>query len=230
MSKKANRIFLSFLLCTLFSRSCFAAPPKINVKWMNENRCWTSEKRTIKPRGIMVHSTASPGIMAPDWFSRWNKQPENGGKLTSVHAFVDDKCIMQYLPWCLRTWHCGRGDNDSGNDNYISIEMCEPTSVVYTTKNKSKIDASSYNPQAPENKKYFKAALKNMVKLCAYLCDWFNLEPDSIICHQEGYQLGIASDHADVLHWWPLHGLRMDNFRELVSQELISQKLMDLNV
>lgn len=169
----------------------------------------------------MVHSTASPGVMAPIWHQLWNKSLREGGTEVAVHAFVDDKCIMQYLPWCLRAWHCGEGKNGSGNDTHISIEMCEPKSVKYSGP--STIDLGYYDPKDPENRRYFNASLKNMVELCAYLCEQFEIEPKSIICHQEGYQDGIASNHADVLHWWPLHGLTMDKFRDLVKQEMLGE-------
>ena len=191
--------------------------PSITVKWMDKNPCWTDEPRTIKPGGIMVHSTASPGMMALDWYEKWNKSLEEGGKEVAVHAFLDDKCIMQYLPWTKRAWHCGKGENGSGNDTHISIEMCEPSSIIY---NSNRSEIVSYDPKDPENKKYFNSALKNMVDLCAYLCNEFKIKPKNIICHHEGHELGIASDHADVLHWWPLHGVTMDMFRQMVEDTI----------
>lgn len=40
------------------------------------------------------------------------------------------------------------------------------------------------------------------------------------MCHAEGYQRGIASNHGDVLHWFPKYGKSMDDFRADVAQEL----------
>ena len=218
MKKAFKKILMSLILLGTSPYSCFAAPPNIKVKWMHKNPCWTLEKRTINPTGIMVHSTASPGISALEWYEKWNKSLSEGGRQVAVHAFLDDKVIAQYLPWCLRAWHCSRGPNGSGNDSYISIEMCEPPSIKYLTP--STIDTNFYNPQAQENKRYFNDALKNMVELCAYLSEWFGIDPSNIICHQEGHKKGIASNHADVLHWWPLHGVDMDVFRNLVDKKL----------
>lgn len=207
-----------------FTYPCFATPPNITVKWMDKNPCWTSEKRTINPTGIMVHSTATPGIMASDWYEEWNKPLSEGGREVAVHAFVDDKTIIQYLPWCLREWHCGAGTSgSSGNDTHISIEMYEPSSIKYSDA--STIDPNAYDPKDSENKKYFNAALKNMVELCAYLSKMFEIDTSNIICHQEGYKNGIASNHADVLHWWPLHGVTMDVFRDLVNKELKEEQV-----
>ena len=41
-----------------------------------------------------------------------------------------------------------------------------------------------------------------------------------IICHSEGYKLGIASNHSDVMHWFPKHGKSMDAFRAEVGKLL----------
>lgn len=57
-------------------------------------------------------------------------------------------------------------------------------------------------------------------KLCAYLCKLYGLTEKNIICHSEGYKLGIASNHGDVMHWWPKHGKSMDTFRAEVKRML----------
>lgn len=56
--------------------------------------------------------------------------------------------------------------------------------------------------------------------LCVYLCELYGLTEQDIICHCEGHDLGIASNHADVLHWWPKHGMNMDTFRAAVKDKL----------
>lgn len=206
----------------LFLSPCLAVSPKIKVKIMEKNPCYVHEKRNIKAKGIMIHSTAEPGIMAEDWYELWNIPLEEGGREVGVHAFVDDKNIVQYLPWDKRAWHCGRGPNGSCNDTHISIEMCEPASIKYRDPNT--ID-DSYDPKEPANKAYFNAALKNMVELCAYLAQQYRIDTNNIICHQEGHQRGLASDHVDISHWWPLHGLTMDIFRDLVRKELNNEPI-----
>jgi len=50
---------------------------KLTVNYMTRNDCYTANRK-IMPSGIMVHSTATPGIMAADWFSRWNKSYAKG--------------------------------------------------------------------------------------------------------------------------------------------------------
>lgn len=58
------------------------------------------------------------------------------------------------------------------------------------------------------------------MELCAYLCKMYGLNETNIICHSEGYKLGIASNHADVMHWFPPHGKSMDTFRAAVKAAL----------
>ena len=45
------------------------------------------------------------------------------------------------------------------------------------------------------------------------------LTEKNIICHCEGYKQGIASNHGDVMHWFPKHGKSMDTFRLDVKAE-----------
>jgi hypothetical protein len=52
------------------------------------------------------------------------------------------------------------------------------------------------------------------------LCREYGLDENDIICHCEGYKLGIASNHADVMHWFPRHGESMDTFRAAVKAGL----------
>ena len=47
-----------------------------------------------------------------------------------------------------------------------------------------------------------------------------------VICHSEGHQRGIASNHADVMHWFPQYGKSMDTFRADVARKLKGE--MDL--
>ena len=79
---------------------------KLFTKYMTRNDCYTAGRK-ITPKGIMVHSTAVPGVMAAEWFSRWNKSYKAGeiNRQVCVHAFVDDKEVWQYLPWDHRGWH-----------------------------------------------------------------------------------------------------------------------------
>jgi N-acetylmuramoyl-L-alanine amidase len=71
-----------------------------------------------------------------------------------------------------------------------------------------------------KNQAYFDAVYKNAVDLCVKLCKEYNIDTDNIICHSEAYKQGIASNHSDVMHWFPKHGKTMDDFRQAVEDQL----------
>ena len=53
-----------------------------------------------------------------------------------------------------------------------------------------------------------------------YLCKLYGLTEKDIICHSEGAAMGIASNHADVMHWFPKFGKSMDTLRASVKGKL----------
>lgn len=158
--------------------------------------------RKIVPKGVMVHSTGAnnPNLkryVGPDdgllgkneYNNHWN-MPKVGA---SVHAFIGklkDGSIATYqvLPWDYRAGHCA----SSANNTHIAFEICE--------------DGLS-DPD------YFGKVYKEAVELTAMLCKEFSIDPKDVICHSEGYKKGIASNHSDVMHWFPKHGKSMDTFR-----------------
>lgn len=76
-----------------------------------------------------------------------------------------------------------------------------------------------YDPVS--NQRYFDAVWGRAVALCAYLCTEYGLDPlKDIVCHSEGYTMDIASNHADVMHWFPEHGKSMNDFRKAVSDKM----------
>ena len=70
---------------------------------------------------------------------------------------------------------------------------------------------------------YFAKVYREAVELTAYLCKMYGFNPladGKVICHSEGHTRGIASNHADVMHWFPKHGKNMDTFRADVAAEM----------
>ena len=177
---------------------------------LTQNDCYRKGKY-IKPRGVMVHSTGcnnpylrryvSPGDerIGDPLSTHWNQS----GVCACAHAFIGrlaDGSIAAYqtLPWTMRGWHCG----GTGNDTHISFEICE-----------DKLG----------DRAYFQATYQAAVELTAYLCRRFRLDPLAdgvVLCHSEGYRRGIASNHADVMHWWRKFGVDMDDFRRDVAAEM----------
>ena len=193
--------------------------------YLTKNDCYKAGK-TITPKGVMVHSTGAnnPNLkryVQPDdgkLGTNLNKNDWNrSGLQVCVHAFIGklangSVATYQTLPWNYRGWHCGK----SGNNTHISFEICE--------------DGLS-------DKKYFDAVYQEAVELTAMLCKEYKLDPLAdgvVICHSEGYKRGIASNHGDVMHWFPKHGKSMDDFRadvaKLVNGTKVSPALYKVQV
>ena len=188
---------------------------KLHKLFLTENACFQAG-RVIKPKGIMVHSTGAnnPNLcryVGPDdgllgenrYGNHWN-QEKPGGSYVCCHAFIGklaDGTIATYqtLPWNMKGWHAGNGSIGSANDTHISFEICEDDLT---------------------DSKYFAAVYREAVELCAYLCEKYGLTEKDILCHSEGYTRGIASNHGDVMHWFPKFGKSMDAFRADVKKQL----------
>lgn len=182
----------------------------MQVQYLTKNACYISGK-PLSIKGIMVHSTGAnnpyvkryvPGneiIGVNESGNHWN-QHSPGGIKKCVHAFVgkfEDGSvgIVQTLPWNMRGWHSGTGKNGTANDTHIGFEICE---------------------DGLNDRNYLEEVYNKAVYLVSYLCKMYKLDPTKdgvIICHSEGYKRGIASNHGDVMHWWPRHGKSMDTFR-----------------
>ena len=178
----------------------------LKVDYTTKADGWNNGK--LNPKGVMVHSTATPGVMAQQFRDRWNR-PNVGA---SIHAFVDDKEVIQCLPWDKKAGHCGA----SANNTHIAFEICEPAGFKYQGNKMVGYDVKVQQA-------YFSAVWSSAVELTAYLCKEYNLDPlkdGVVICHSEGYERGIASNHADVMHWFPKHNKDMDDFRKAVKEEM----------
>ena len=172
----------------------------------------------ITPVGIMVHSTgaSNPNLkryVNPDDGllghnpnnNHWN-QPHPDNMEKCVHAFIGklengDIATYQTLPWDMRGWHAGEDTKGSANNGYIGFEICE---------------------DGLTDKPYFDAVYQEAVELTAMLCEQYNIKPEypAVICHSEGHSLHIASNHTDVMHWFPKHNKSMDTFRADVAKAM----------
>ena len=73
---------------------------------------------------------------------------------------------------------------------------------------------------ANKNAAYFNNVYNKAVYLFAEMIKQTGGSYKDIVCHSEGYKQGIASNHADVMHWFPQHGKTMDDFRNDVNKML----------
>ena len=185
---------------------------------LTENACYKAGKK-IKVKGIMVHSTGAnnpwlkryvgpdDGLLGKNQYNNhWNTY-HPGGREVCVHGFIGklaDGTVATYqtLPWDHRGWHAG----GSANNTHIGFEICEDDLT----------DGA-----------YFAKVYKEAVELCAYLCKQYGLTEKNIICHSEGYKQGVASNHGDVMHWFPKYGKNMDTFRAEVKALLATDAKED---
>ena len=211
---------------------------------LTRNACYITGK-SLKPIGAMLHSTGAknpnlsryaPGdaiIGINPNGNHWNIYHPGGrdigphtyvnrdgdytcdkcgGRQVAVHAFIGKTAdgsvaTVQTLPWTMRAWHGGKS---KANNQYIGVEICE---------------------DGLEDPVYFATVYREAVELFAMLSQLFKWDPladGTIICHAEGYKRGVASNHGDVLHWFPRHGKTMDDFRADVARTLQGEEDEDM--
>lgn len=191
---------------------------------------WYKGAGTTTVRGVLWHSTGAnnPNLkryVQPDDNAKdrakmlellgvnnnrndWNHITHQAG----VHAWIGklangEVTTIQAGEWNKKAWGCGPGKKGSCNDGWIQFEICED------------------NLSDPV---YFDKVYREAVELTAYLCKLYNLDPQGtvtyngvkvpvILCHQDSYQLGLGSNHGDVLHWLPKYGKSMQTVRDDVS-------------
>lgn len=177
----------------------------ITQYYQTKNRCYIAG-RTIKPSGIVVHSTGAnnayikryvgpnDGILGENKYgNHWNSASAN----KCMHAFIGkvadgSVAIYQTLPWNYRSWGVGAGKKGSYNDSHIQFEICE---------------------DGLNNAAYYNEAFTAAKELCAYLCQLYGISTDNIVGHYEAYQAGYGSNHGDPKPWQKNFGDSMDQFR-----------------
>lgn len=175
--------------------------------YLTKNECY--KNGTITPMGIMVHSTGANNPNVSRYVPigskysalNWNR----AGLKKCVHGFLGimpngEVDFVQTLPFNKKGWHAGPPEpgKKGANNTHIGFECCEDNL---------------------KDEGYFRKVWDKAVEVCAYLCKLYNLNPledGVIISHHEGHLRGIASNHADIDHWFKIYGLNMDDFREAV--------------
>ena len=139
----------------------------------------------------------------------WNHIYVEAGLNAWIGKFADESVgICQSMPWNYRPWGCGGGSKGSCNNGWIQFEICEDNL---------------------QNKSYAEKVWNAAVRLTAYLCKVYDLNPKGyqylngvrvpvITCHNDAYKLGVGSGHSDINHWFPkILGKDMDDVREEVA-------------
>lgn len=196
---------------------------KIIKAYFNKHPCMGKKMRTIKPIGILVHSTGSvnrelrryvdePERLGKNLYNNhWNKA--NATK--SVHAFIGydkDKQVIvaETLPHQVACWGCGGGKKGSYNYDphaYLQFEICQ---------------GSNSDPN------YYWQAIKVAEEYCAHLCRIYGWTADDITSHSEAYSAGYASNHGDPASWMKAFGDDMNKFRMRVKALLDANEVPEV--
>ena len=108
----------------------------------------------MDPDYITIHSTTSVATAQNEADNLCNNNPD---LKVSFHAAIDDKGVVQTLPWRETAWHAG-DDMGTGNLRSIGIEICE----------------------GGDRKK----ALTNAAELVRILMKEFNIDRNHVTTHQ----------------------------------------------
>ena len=179
-------------------------------KFLTNNDTYTKQTRIV-PEYIIVHSTGAGYKSKDSLFNSWNKPDQ-----LSIHGIVDDKGAYQTLPLNYLGWHVGK----KGNGKTVGFEICEPKNIAYTDAAHTKVDTAIYNPKDPKNIADFNKRYKFAVELAVKFCEELGFGADKLLSHREACAKGIASNHADVEHWFKLFRKNMDDFRADVAKKL----------
>lgn len=182
---------------------------------LTKNDCYKKGTK-MTPKGIVVHSTGANNpylkrYVQPDdgllGVNKNNNSWNRSGLSTCVHAFIgkDKNGVVrcyQTLPFNIACWGIGKGKKGSYNydpTGHIQFEICEDNLKDET---------------------YFNKAFDLAAEFCAYLCEEFNLNVDTIVSHQEAYKKGYGSNHSDCDHWLKKFNKNMDWFRNQVKSKM----------
>ena len=202
-------------------------PPLVCMQ--TNSTCYKSTK-TMNPLGILWHSTGANNPTLKRYIQPLEKDinyseminliGKNSNRNDYNHASyksglnawigkLADGSVstIQTMPWNYRPWGCGSGKKGSCNNNWIQFEICEDNL---------------------NDKSYFDKVYKEACELTAYLCNLYNLNPKGyviyngikvpvILCHADSYNLGLGSNHGDILHWFNKYGKTMNDVRNDVA-------------
>lgn len=185
-------------------------------KYLTKNRCYQTGAQCRKT-GIQIHTIGTGQGTVQSVADYWNQAAVSACVHYCVDADTPGK-VLQFLPENIRSW----ADAGWGNNNLITIEICESDYIRYT-------GGASYSVLNAEK---FKADIlrgyRTAVELCASICERYGWNPCEklqngmylISSHCEGNLAGLSSNHGDPDHVWRRFGLTMDGFRAEVAKAL----------
>ena len=209
------------LVCMMTNSTCYKQTRKMDIKgvlWHSTGANNKTIKRYVQPSENDKNCQSLIAKIGKNTSrTDWNHSSQQAGVNAWIGALADGSvAAVQTLPWNYRPWGCGSGSKGSCNTGWIQFEICED------------------NLSDPN---YFAKVYKEACELTAYLCKTYNINPNgfvnvngitvpTILCHQDSYQLGLGSNHADVYHWFKTYGKDMATVRKDVAA-LMQSKVIE---
>lgn len=209
------------LVCMMTNSTCYKQTRKMDIKgvlWHSTGANNKTIKRYVQPSENDKNCQSLIAKIGKNTSrTDWNHSSQQAGVNAWIGALADGSvAAVQTLPWNYRSWGCGSGPKGSCNTGWIQFEICED------------------NLSDPN---YFAKVYKEACELTAYLCKTYNINPNgfvnvngvtvpTILCHQDSYQLGLGSNHADVYHWFKKYGKDMATVRKDVAA-LMQSKVIE---
>jgi N-acetylmuramoyl-L-alanine amidase len=156
-----------------------------------------SNNRSHKPlivKGAVIHETATPSATAETEFNYFN----SAYRAASAHCFIDDKEIIQTIPFDEVAW----GSGPTSNNQFWQIEMCRP----------GRYDMA-----------YFEEVWNRAVWLFAKLFKEHGIEEvtkDNLMSHAEVSAKWHETTHQDPVSYFNEYGKTVDEFRNAVQAQL----------
>ena len=207
--------------CIMYDSTCYRRTGKmkpVGILWHDTGVNNTSIKRYVQPSKSDPNYNKLLNLIGKNQYANdWNTVEHNAGVNAWIGKLADGTvATVQALPWDYKPWGCDSGNYGSLNNGWIQFEICE---------------------DAKDNSTYFNSVYKEALKLTAYLCKKFNIDPrgtvnyngvkvPTIVCHWDSYKLGVGSGHYDIYDWFPKFGkcknLTMEDVRNDVASILDS--------
>lgn len=103
--------------------------------WLSSSKYPIKAPYTMKFDYITVHETGNnaPAINESNYMINNNYE-------VGFHVAIDDKEAVESIMFARNAWHCGDGNNGTGNRKSIGIEICYQTESYPMTKYKKSVD------------------------------------------------------------------------------------------
>jgi hypothetical protein len=196
------------MICMMTQSTCYKGTNRMAIKgvlWHSTGANNPNLKRYVQPDdNVPDHDVLLQKIGKNAYNNDWNHAHVEAGLNAWIGKLADGSvATVQNMPWDYRPWGCGSGYKGSCNDGWIQFEICEDNL---------------------NDKSYFSQVYREACELTAYLCKLYSINPKgkvnhngvavpTILCHADSYNLGLGSNHGDVLHWFSRYGKTMDVVR-----------------